>query len=518
MAQSRAYDLLKKISFERRGGTTEELDCIAILQSEIEALGVKSYTEEFDIDSSEIKDCRLEVLEPYYRNYNVTGYKMSGSTDPRGIEGHFQYVEDGLPVNLYQAKGKIVLINNRFDVPTYKRLVDSKVAGFISTSGSLYDDFDKTDLETRSLRERQYRYGKIPGVTMRIKDAEEFVLSNPKKVRLTLVQNEGKTKSRNLICEIKGSTILDEVVCFTAHYDSVEFSSGAYDNGTGSVTIMELLRYFVMNKPKRTVRFIWCGSEEMGLLGSKAYVKDHKDILDKIVLNINLDMTGVVLGKDIAVCTAENSLVNYIDYMGKEIGFPIRVRQGVYSSDSTPFADNGIPAVSFARISANGGAEIHTRKDVIDFITPEYLDNTISFLKEFSNRVVNSHTFPVERSIPKNMKEELDKYLGRNDPKLDDEKTIEEEKKVEEKPQVKETPKTFEKKDELLLEVVIFLMNNKVISSNKLQSEFYLGQSRANAILNKLVDLKIIGNSDQGPVFLTDLDTAVRIVSKYLED
>ena len=46
-----------------------------------------------------------------------------------------------------------------------------------------------------------------------------------------------------------------------------------------------------------------------------------------------------------------NSLVNYIKYLGCEVGFPIQVRQGVYSSDSTPFADNGIPSVSFARIA-----------------------------------------------------------------------------------------------------------------------------------------------------------------------
>lgn len=513
---NRAFDLLKRISYERMGGTNQEYQALLTLKNEVEALGLKATVEEFPIDHSDVYNCKLEVTEPYYKNYNVKAYKMSGSTPDKGIESKFLYVEDGLPVNLYQAKGKIVLINNRFDIKTYKRLVEAGVSGFISTSGSVYDDYDKTDLETRQLRERQYQYGKIPGVVMRIKDAQELVLSNPKKVKLTLVQNEGKVTSHNLITEIKGTTNPKEVVCFTAHYDSVEYSTGAYDNGTGSVTIMEMLRYFIENKPKRTVRFIWCGSEEMGLLGSKAYVLNHKDELKDIVLNINLDMTGVVLGKEIAVSTAENSLVSYIDYLGKEVGFAINSRQGVYSSDSTPFADNGIPAVSFARISSMGGAEIHSRKDTIDFITPEYLETTIGFLKIFSDRVINAHTFPIERSIPQNMKDELDKYLGRKDPKV--EETNEEVKKeVKKEVSSKKIESSDEEKDVLLLNACVYLMRNNIISANRLQTEFYLGSSRANAILNKLVELKIIQQGDNGWVFAKSYDEAVKIISDYLD-
>ena len=56
----------------------------------------------------------------------------------------------------------------------------------------------------------------------------------------------------------------------------------------------------------------------MGLLGSKAYVEKHKEELEKYELNINLDMTAVVLGYDIARCTTEMGLVNYINYLGKK--------------------------------------------------------------------------------------------------------------------------------------------------------------------------------------------------------
>ena len=69
-------------------------------------------------------------------------------------------------------------------------------------------------------------------------------------------------------------------------------------------------------------------------------------------------------------------------------------------------------SVSFARISARGGAEIHSRKDVIDYIHPKYLENTTVFIYQVAETLINSVYFPVPKSMPNNMKDELDKYLG----------------------------------------------------------------------------------------------------------
>ena len=93
------------------------------------------------------------------------------------------------------------------------------------------------------------------------------------------------------------------------------------------------------------LRFVFCGSEERGLLGSKAYVAAHAEELDKIVLNINLDMIGTYMGKFIACVSAEEKLSHYITYMAAEVGFPVESKTGVYSSDSTPFADQRFPGL-----------------------------------------------------------------------------------------------------------------------------------------------------------------------------
>lgn len=161
------------------------------------------------------------------------------------------------------------------------------------------------------------------------------------------------------------------------------------------------------------LRFVFCGSEERGLLGSKAYVRDHADELEKMVLNINLDMIGTYMGKFIACVTAEDKLAHYIGYMGAEIGFPIESRTGVYSSDSTPFADSSVPAVSFARLAGDGIAPVHCRYDTMEVMSMEQLQKDIDFLNVFTDRFANAAVCPVSREIPEDIKKELDEYLSR---------------------------------------------------------------------------------------------------------
>ena len=411
----RCYKLLEKISFNRVAGSIEETKAREILKDEIKKIGLRTYEEEFPIDYSEIKVAKLEVLSPYKKEYEVTGIKMTGCTSIEGIEAPLIYIENADETNLIDIEGKIVLLNGRVYNKIYKKIIEKKPAGFIALSGSIYDKKDDSDLGLMSIREADYSLGKIPGVCLRELDGQELVELGAEKVKLTLIQEESKIMSHNLITEIEGTTKKDEIIAFTAHYDSVPFSSGAYDNASGSVGIMELLHHFHENRPARTLRFIWCGAEELGLLGSKAYCMKHEEELNKFLFVLNIDMIGVTLGKEIACCTSETSLPSYINYLGKEIGVAISAKQGVYSSDSTPFADKGIPSVSFARISPSGGAEIHSRKDIISPLSPKAFDSSLKTITTFADRIVNSVCFPIERIIPNNMKEELDYYLLRKE-------------------------------------------------------------------------------------------------------
>ena len=81
----------------------------------------------------------------------------------------------------------------------------------------------------------------------------------------------------NLIAEIPGSDLKDQVVMLGAHLDSVETSTGAADNGIGSATSMEVLRVIkaLGLSPRRTIRVALWGGEEQGLKGSSAYVRKY---------------------------------------------------------------------------------------------------------------------------------------------------------------------------------------------------------------------------------------------------
>ena len=158
---------------------------------------------------------------------------------------------------------------------------------------------------------------------------------------------------------------------------------------------------------------MFCGSEERGLLGSKAYVKDHEEELEKIALNINLDMIGTIMGKFIAKVSAEDKLAHYLSYLGAELGFPVDAKTGVYSSDSTPFADKGVPALSLARIAGTNVAPIHCRYDRPDVLSMEQLQKDIAFIAEFTRRMCQAAVCPVSREIPEKVKKELDEYLFR---------------------------------------------------------------------------------------------------------
>lgn len=411
----KSFDLLNELYFVRTGGSQQELKAAEIIKAECEKLGVPAELETFKVDGCDIKKASVKFFEPEIE-VECAGVGMSSSTSEDGITGEFVYVTNIIDAEIQNLEGKVCLLHSKLiNQQLYKKLVEKKAAALILCCGNVYDDNSIVDLDPYMYRERHYKHGKIPAVCIRMKDAETILRAKPKKACVTLIEDELQNDSHNVVATIKGSKYPEEIIAFTAHYDSVSYSRGAYDNATGSTAIMQLLAYFKEHQPARTLKFIWCGSEEMGLLGSKAHCELNKEALENYKFCLNVDMIGVTIGFDIACCTANNSLVNYIKYLGCEVGFPIQVRQGVYSSDSTPFADNGVPSVSFARIAPQGGAAIHSRKDVIDYLEEENYYRTCDFMAYFAERLVSSVVFPVEKEIPANMKEEIEYYFGRKE-------------------------------------------------------------------------------------------------------
>ena len=407
----REWELLEKIGFTRIAGSPEEEKAAQILKEECDKLGVPAIIQPFEIEQGIVEEAKLEILEPFRQEYPVTGYQCAENTPEEGLEAPFLYVENADDVSLSDARGKIVLVNGYMRVPLFRKLMKAGVAGIVTMEGQLRDKREETDLSTRKLRRTLRAFGNVPMVHTRVLDAIDMVRKGACKARLVLKGRTEEWTSHNVIATVLGTEKPEEIVSFGAHYDSVDFSKGVYDNGAGSVINMEVLRYFAENPPKRTLKFVWYGSEEIGLEGSWAYVKAHKEELEAHKLMINVDVGGPVLGVDRITATAEKALASYLEYFVKIHGFTAEVKQGIYSSDSIPFADSGVPGVNFSRDGAPGAAYIHDRFDTLSFLSADMLEKTTRIVLEFGKEMANAALVPVERKIPQNIVEDVEKYL-----------------------------------------------------------------------------------------------------------
>lgn len=398
--------ILKDCSYVRTGGSPEELKCAGYFAEKCAEAGVKAEIQPFKVDMSELKRAELYIDG---KPVPCRGYLMCGSGE---VEAPLYYLSNTDPCSLSFCKGKIVMIDGYLGYWVYHDILDNGAVGFITYDGDA--NYSDRDIDRRELRSYVSEGKKILGVNINVKDAVAIIKSGEHTAKITVEQDEHDGESHNVVAEIPGET--DEVIVFTAHYDSTFLSQGSYDNLSGSIGILAALEYFASKgkRPHYTLRFIWCGSEERGLLGSKAYVASlPEDELKKIILNINLDMIGSIMGRFIACCSSEEKLVHYIEYFAQEYGFGISCRQDVYSSDSTPFADKGVPSLSFARLAPHNAATIHNSYDTVKVMSAVQMKKDIDFINAFAERMVSAKRMPVAREIPDAVKKKLDYYLFR---------------------------------------------------------------------------------------------------------
>lgn len=187
----------------------------------------------------------------------------------------------------------------------------------------------------------------------------------------------GKVPTFNTIAEIKGTELPNEYVILSAHFDSWDGATGATDNGTGTITMMEAARILkkVYPNPKRTILIGNWGSEEQGLNGSRAFVEDHPEIVAGIQAVFNQDNgTGRVVN------ISGQGFLHAYDYIGRwlnavpeditkhiETNFPGTPGGG--GSDYASFVAAGAPAFSLSSLSwSYWNYTWHTNLDTYDKI------------------------------------------------------------------------------------------------------------------------------------------------------
>ncbi|MEO6683177.1 MAG: M20/M25/M40 family metallo-hydrolase, partial [Ginsengibacter sp.] len=181
----------------------------------------------------------------------------------------------------------------------------------------------------------------------------------------------------NTIAEIKGTEKPEEYIILSAHFDSWDGGTGATDNGTGTIVMMEamrLLKKYYPN-PKRTILVGLWGSEEQGLNGSRAFVEDNPKIVKNLQASFNQDNgTGRVTN------IAGQGFLHSYEYINKWLSsVPADIRKGIETSfpgfpgaggsDFASFVAAGAPAFSLSSLSwSYGNYTWHTNLDTYDKI------------------------------------------------------------------------------------------------------------------------------------------------------
>lgn len=206
----------------------------------------------------------------------------------------------------------------------------------------------------------------VPTVVMRNEDYGRIwrILDDGTRVELefTIVNTlhpDGRT-SYTAIADIEGSDKKDELVMIGGHLDSWQSATGATDNAVGCATMMEAARILkaLGVKPRRTIRVaLWTG-EEQGLLGSRAYIRDHfgsfedpKNGYARLSAYLNIDNgTGrargaTVFGPPEAAAAVKRLLAPFSD-LGV-VGAVATSRRGGGLTDSAAFNEAGLPGINF---------------------------------------------------------------------------------------------------------------------------------------------------------------------------
>ncbi len=232
---------------------------------------------------------------------------------------------------------------------------------------------------------------KIPAVDLSLEDYGMLyrLVENGRNPLIKVVAESkelGRVPTFNTIATIPGTEFPDEYIVLSAHFDSWDGGTGATDNGTGTITMMETARILkkLYPNPKRTIIVGLWGSEEQGLNGSRAYVEDHPEVVEGLQALFNQDNgTGRVVN------LSGQGFLHAYEYLGRwleavpdsitrhiETTFPGNPGRG--GSDYASFVAMGAPAFSLSSLSwSYWNYTWHTNLDTYDKIVFDDVRNNV---------------------------------------------------------------------------------------------------------------------------------------------
>ena len=330
-----------------------------------------------------------EALEPFQKSLRIDTLGFSVNTPPQGLVAEVIDVGHGTEEDFEKAgpaiSGKIVLSGLK-DPPNPARATKEwqKVdyAAAHGAAACLIIAGTRGGL-TRTRASGYGGYSPIPSVSIAYEDGTWLrrLLEEGKSLKMNLrTQNKifGKATAENVVAEIRGKEKAEEVVILGAHLDSWFLGPGAADNALGVSIAVETAR--ILNNPefapKRTVRFVLFSGEEEGLLGSFEYVKKHEAELDKVILMVNLDMTGLMypgILNPYGACPIGDKLMDLLPLL-EGMGITQIESRYPYDSDDFNFVARGVPALGLQGRGTRDWSWGHSYADTFEKIEVDKLN------------------------------------------------------------------------------------------------------------------------------------------------
>jgi hypothetical protein len=351
------------------------------------AAGVEVHTEKYLLPHAWSEgDTRLEVLGPVSFQVSLVAVGLSPGTAAGGLEAPLVFIGAGSPADFARAgaaaRGAILLVHTEvsytwadlereYDVPP--PIIEQ--ASKAEAAAILWVGQRERKLLYRHTNSPDGQLEQLPQAVLAREDGlrlERAALANPGKVLLRLTMPNkvsGPVEQFNVVGEIRGYQKPDEIVVLGAHLDSWELGTGALDNGCNAALVVEAARAIKATGllPRRTIRFILFSGEEQGLLGSWAYVREHRAEMDQYRGVVIFDdgvgrVTGYSLGGRHDLEAAVNQILQPFNGWGVD-------RQTFDASTGTDHLDfllEGVPTLVANQEVANYMQNYHAASDTFD--------------------------------------------------------------------------------------------------------------------------------------------------------
>jgi carboxypeptidase Q len=326
----------------------------------------------------------VTLIEPRPRTLPMLGLGGSVGTPPEGVTAEVLVVGswEELEARRAEAAGKIVLYNVPFT--NYGRTVQYRVTGAIVAAqagavAALLRSVTPYSLQSPHTGMTTYSddVDRIPFAAITVEDAEMLQRMSDRGARLVVrLEMDAETlpdvESRNVMAEVRGNELPDEVVVMGGHIDSWDVGQGAMDDAGGSVVAWEAVKLLhrMGLSPRRTIRVALWTNEENGLRGGTAYRDAHADELEGHVLAIESD-GGVFkpLGFGFGGSDAAFSIVSEIGKLLDPIGAGTISRPGG-GADIGPIMREGVPGMGLRVDGDKYFWYHHTHADTVDKLDP----------------------------------------------------------------------------------------------------------------------------------------------------